>query len=73
MEPKRPNVIYIAADQWRGDCLGLYGNAHPVMTPQFNQLACEGRCSATPTPTAPSACRSASRCSPAEPTASSAV
>lgn len=39
---KRPNIIYIVADQWRGDCLGLYGNAHPVMTPHLNQLAAEG-------------------------------
>ena len=37
-----PNIIYIVADQWRGDCLGLYGNAHPVMTPHLNQLAAEG-------------------------------
>ncbi len=29
---KRPDIIYIVADQWRGDCLGLYGNSHPVMT-----------------------------------------
>ncbi len=39
---KNPNIIYIVADQWRGDCLGLYGNAHPVMTPHINQLASEG-------------------------------
>lgn len=38
----RPNIIYIVADQWRGDCLGLYGNSHPVMTPHLNQLASEG-------------------------------
>lgn len=35
-------MIYIVADQWRGDCLGLYGNSHPVMTPHLNQLAAEG-------------------------------
>ncbi len=37
-----PNMIYIVADQWRGDCLGLNRNHHPVMTPHLNQLACEG-------------------------------
>ena len=41
-DPRRPNIIYIVADQWRGDCLGLYNNAHPVMTPHLNQLAAEG-------------------------------
>jgi arylsulfatase A-like enzyme len=35
-------MIYIVADQWRGDCLGVYKNHHPVMTPHLNQLACEG-------------------------------
>jgi arylsulfatase A-like enzyme len=35
-------MIFIVADQWRGDCLGLYQNHHPVMTPHLNQLACEG-------------------------------
>lgn len=39
---KTPNIIYIVADQWRGDCLGLYDNSHPVMTPHLNQLAAEG-------------------------------
>jgi arylsulfatase A-like enzyme len=42
MAHHRPNIIYIVADQWRGDCLGMYGNAHPVMTPHLNQLAAEG-------------------------------
>lgn len=41
-DSKKPNLLYIVADQWRGDCLGLYGNAHPVMTPHLNQLASEG-------------------------------
>lgn len=36
------NIVYIVADQWRGDCLGLYKNQHPVMTPHLNQLAREG-------------------------------
>jgi arylsulfatase A-like enzyme len=39
---KKPNIVYIVADQWRGDCLGLYKNNHPVMTPHLNQLAAEG-------------------------------
>ncbi|WP_269526329.1 sulfatase-like hydrolase/transferase [Coraliomargarita parva] len=39
---KPHNLIYIVADQWRGDCLGLYRNQHPVMTPHLNQLAGEG-------------------------------
>jgi len=42
MKKPRPNIIYIVADQWRGDCLGLYRNAHPVLTPHLNQLASEG-------------------------------
>ncbi len=25
---KKPDIIYIVAGQWRGDCLGLYGNRH---------------------------------------------
>lgn len=36
------NIVFIVADQWRGDCLGLLNNAHPVMTPHINQLAAEG-------------------------------
>jgi arylsulfatase A-like enzyme len=41
---KKPysNIIFICADQWRGDCLGFYKNQHPVMTPHLNQLAREG-------------------------------
>ena len=49
MPADRPNFVYIVADQWRGDCLGLYadgrttaGTVHPVMTPHLNQLASEG-------------------------------
>ena len=42
MSKQRPNIIFICADQWRGDCLGLYKNQHPVMTPHLNQLAREG-------------------------------
>jgi arylsulfatase A-like enzyme len=42
LKKEKPNIIYIVADQWRGDCLGLYDNSHPVMTPHLNQLASEG-------------------------------
>lgn len=38
----KPNIVLITADQWRGDCLGCEGGAHPVMTPHLNQLAAEG-------------------------------
>lgn len=37
---RRPNVLMITADQWRGDCLGLLG--HPVVrTPTLDALARE--------------------------------
>ena len=36
----RPNILFITADQWRGDCLGLAG--HPVVkTPNLDRLAGE--------------------------------
>lgn len=39
--PKRPNILFITADQYRGDCLGCAG--HPVVeTPNLDQLASEG-------------------------------
>ncbi|HEX9922753.1 MAG TPA: sulfatase-like hydrolase/transferase [Anaerolineae bacterium] len=38
----RFNTVFIVADQWRGDCLGLLDGPHPVMTPHVNQLAAEG-------------------------------
>lgn len=38
---KRPNVLFITADQWRADCLSLAG--HPVVkTPNVDALAAEG-------------------------------
>ncbi len=37
-----PNIVFIVADQWRGDCLGFLENDHPVMTPHIDQLADEG-------------------------------
>jgi arylsulfatase A-like enzyme len=37
---RRPNILLITADQWRGDCLGLAG--HPVVkTPHLDALAQE--------------------------------
>lgn len=39
--PDRPNVLLLLADQWRGDCLGVYG--HPdVQTPFLDTLANDG-------------------------------
>lgn len=39
--PKRPNVLLITCDQWRGDCLSAAG--HPtVKTPNSDALAAEG-------------------------------
>jgi len=41
MGKNRKNVLFITADQWRGDCLGCIG--HPVVeTPNLNQLAMQG-------------------------------
>lgn len=38
---KRPNVLFICADQWRGDCLS--GAGHPtVRTPNLDRLAAGG-------------------------------
>ena len=39
---KKPNIVVITADQWRGDCMRGAGSRHPVMTPHVNQLAAEG-------------------------------
>ncbi|MBB4230770.1 alkaline phosphatase family protein [Rhizobium mongolense] len=38
---KRPNVLLITADQWRGDCLSVAGHAC-VRTPNVDALAREG-------------------------------
>ena len=41
MKKKRKNVLFIMADQWRGDTLGCIN--HPVVqTPYLDQLAGEG-------------------------------
>jgi arylsulfatase A-like enzyme len=38
----RPNLLLIATNQQRGDCLGVDRSAHPVLTPHLDQLAAEG-------------------------------
>ncbi|MBT8434747.1 MAG: sulfatase-like hydrolase/transferase, partial [Gammaproteobacteria bacterium] len=35
------NILFITADQWRGECLSALGHAH-VKTPNLDQLAKEG-------------------------------
>lgn len=41
MAHARPNILFITADQWRGDCLGVAG--HPVVkTPHADALAAQG-------------------------------
>jgi arylsulfatase A-like enzyme len=38
---RRRNILFITADQWRGDCLGV--NGHPVLkTPNLDALAADG-------------------------------
>jgi arylsulfatase A-like enzyme len=40
-EPKKPNIVFILADQWRGDCLSVTG--HPVVeTPHLDMMARQG-------------------------------
>lgn len=41
MAPKRPNILFITADQWRGDCVGAAGH-DVVKTPHCDALAAEG-------------------------------
>ena len=39
--PRRRNILFITADQWRGDCLSA--NGHPVVrTPNLDALAADG-------------------------------
>ena len=40
MTSPRPNILFITADQWRGDCLSILG--HQVQTPNLDSLASEG-------------------------------
>lgn len=37
----RPNILFVTCDQWRGDALGVAGNA-VVRTPNVDRLAGEG-------------------------------
>lgn len=37
----KPNIVYIYADQWRGEAMGYAGNKD-VMTPNLDKLASEG-------------------------------
>jgi choline-sulfatase len=48
----RPNILFIMADQMRGDCMGADGNK-VIRTPNLDRLAAEGarfRCAYTSTP-----------------------
>lgn len=50
---KRPNLLLVMADQFRGDCLGADGN-RAIHTPTLDRLAAEGarfRCAYSSTPT----------------------
>jgi len=38
---KRPNILFLMADQFRGDCLGADGN-RAIHTPHLDRLAAEG-------------------------------
>ncbi|MEN6498582.1 MAG: sulfatase-like hydrolase/transferase, partial [Thermoguttaceae bacterium] len=38
---KRPNILFLMADQLRGDCLGADGN-RAIHTPHLDRLAAEG-------------------------------
>lgn len=51
--PRRPNILFIMADQHRGDCFGADGN-EAIHTPNLDRLAREGarfRCAYSSTPT----------------------
>ncbi len=40
-KPGRPNILFLMADQFRGDCLGSDGN-RAIITPNLDRLAAEG-------------------------------
>lgn len=40
-QKQRPNLVFIMADQWRGDALGYLGK-EPVKTPNLDRLAAQG-------------------------------
>ncbi len=57
------NVLFITADQWRGDCLSALG--HPVVrTPNLDALAAEGVLFKLISPTPLPAARAVRRCIP---------
>ena len=41
MDKARPNILFLMADQFRGDCIGAEGNA-AIRTPNFDRIAREG-------------------------------
>ncbi|MBI3117431.1 MAG: sulfatase-like hydrolase/transferase, partial [Candidatus Hydrogenedentes bacterium] len=50
---EKPNILFLMADQHRGDCLGIDGN-RAVKTPNLDHIANEGarfRCAYSSTPT----------------------
>ncbi len=50
---RRPNILFLMADQFRGDCLGADGN-RAIHTPNLDRIAREGarfRCAYSSTPT----------------------
>src|SRR5258708_35686532 len=49
----RPNILFLMADQHRGDCMGVDGNS-AIRTPNLDRIAREGvrfRCAYSATPT----------------------
>lgn len=40
-QDKQPNLVFIMADQWRGDAVG-YNGTEPVQTPHLDKLSAEG-------------------------------
>ena len=40
-KPGRPNILFLMADQMRGDCIGADGN-RAILTPNLDRLAAEG-------------------------------
>lgn len=52
-KPDHPNILFLMADQFRGDCLGISGNP-VIQTPNLDRIGREGACfgraySSTPT------------------------
>lgn len=39
----QPNILFLMADQYRGDCLGVSGNT-AIRTPNLDRIAREGAC-----------------------------